>query len=255
MIWALGVALGLALLLIAFLVGRESTRFTRGELPPREATPKQVDVAQTRERAEIPSKEGSPFWWEKEVDRDPEQSVELSTAGDARIERRPNGTIVLSNVGDEEGKERRAAPRQSTPERATPERATPARSDAPSSVDAYFSQLDAIRSEQQSADPKAFAGKLLTAAMNGSTEGFDGLLRDTERMQQEIKAIAPPPSCVRYQEAMLEALSQSRAVLEQLRDAMMRRDPEQIVRVAQEATALQARTTELQAMEKEIRAD
>lgn len=239
----------MALLVIAFLVGRESGRFTRGEPQPAEATPTQEAPTQADELAEPASKESSPFWWEREADRDPEQSVELDRAGDARIERRPNGTIVLSNVRDEDGKEQRPA------SKSTPERATPPRSDAPSSVDAYFSQLDAIRSEQQSADPKAFASKLLTAAMNGSTEGFDRLIRDTERMQQEIGAIAPPPSCVRYQEAMLEALRESRAVLEQLRDAMMRRDPQQIVRVAQEATALQAKATALQAMEKEIRAD
>ena len=157
--------------------------------------------------------------------------------------------FTLSNVNEKPSQDRRAPTNQSRFAQMTP---TP--SEATASTDAYFAKLDAVRSEQEATNPKAFAMGLLRSAMSGSTEGFEKLLADTERMEEELRKITPPPKCAQYHHATLEALRESRVVLEELKDAMMRQDVDEITRVAQKARILQAKTTELQAMERELRA-
>lgn len=260
-LWALGLALGAALLVIAFLLGRESGRSAPFAEPEVADTRADEEETTGNEQSTEPAggsephfswrterKGDAPFSWEVEAaQRRRDAAVGTSTTGPARIEQRPNGTIVLSNVNKKPTQEKRPT----TQSRVT--RTTPTPSEA-TSTDAYFAKLDAVRSEQEATNPKAFAMGLLRSAMSGSTEGFEKLLADTERMEQELREITPPPTCAQYHQATLDALDESRAVLEELKDAMMRQDIDEITRVAHKARALQAKTTELQAMEKELRA-
>lgn len=232
----LSLALLAALMVVAFLLGRESNR----DEPAATTTPAEgVDLAQETASAEQPdqpdSPNDSPFSWETDRESEAEPN-----AGGGHIERRPDGTVVLSNLRDSEKSKASRAPAKAT-------------TSTPSSVDAYFERMNAVQSGHQTADPRSFATSLLTAAMSGSMEGFDQLVDDSERMQREIKAVTPPAGCEAYHQATLDALADSQEIVERLGDAMSRRDMQKIMSVAQEAKALQAKTTELRAMEEEIR--
>lgn len=243
--WALGGALVAALLVIAFLLGRESSRVAPAERHEPVADEGEVEAGTVlpTETAELPFRGNEPFSWEETDEL--EEGSDAAQTGAARIERKPDGTIVLSNVrrGDDGG-DSGAPPDNSR---------APSLSTAPASIDAYFARLDAVRTEDEATQPKSFAMGMLRAAMSGNTEGFDRLIEDAEEMEAEIETIAPPPSCQRFHESTLDALEESREVLENLREAIARQDVQGIMQVAARARALQAKTTELKAMEDSLR--
>ena len=96
---------------------------------------------------------------------------------------------------------------------------------------------------------------LIKAAMGGSTAGFDRLISDTERMEQEARKVKPPPSCEDYHQANLDALAESHGVLEDMKTAILRRDIGELTAIAQQAAALQAKAKALQDMRKSILAN
>ena len=64
----------------------------------------------------------------------------------------------------------------------------------------------------------------------------------------------PPTMCQGYHEASLEALVESRAMLESLSAAIAARDIGQLEQIARQASLLQEKTEALQRMRDEIRA-
>jgi DNA transposition AAA+ family ATPase len=94
----------------------------------------------------------------------------------------------------------------------------------------------------------------IKAGMGGATSGFDRLFADTDRMTQEVKRITPPPSCVLYHEASLEALEESRGMLESLKVAITTRNVQALGVIAQQAANLQAKTEALAELQEELRA-
>lgn len=233
----LSVALGSALLVIAFLLGRESARTTTAVETKVPAPPVLEPVATTTSETEERR-------WPKWADLQEWEDLEDPYATEptfARIEEQPDGTVLLSN-------------REPTSE--TPRVPNDSSTGEPESeVSAYFLQMDVIRSEAGAGDPNSFAMDLIKATMGGSTSGFSQLISDTERMEQEARKVKPPPSCEDYHQANLDALAESHAVLEDMKTAILRRDIGELTAIAQQAAALQAKAKALQDMRRRILAD
>ncbi|MEM7137383.1 MAG: hypothetical protein AAF500_12425 [Myxococcota bacterium] len=229
---ALAYGLAVALLVVAFLLGRESMRFAESAVtedgPPTETTRTVVPVPDVIDTGDQPRSAST---------------AEPSDALDARIERRPDGTILLSNAGGA-----RAAGTVTDGSRTERE---PGSQDL--SVSGYFDQMDSIRAGDEMADPNAFAMGIVRSAFSGSTEGIAKLREDAAALEQEMLAIKPPPACATYHAQSLEAVAEGKALLEDLEAGIVNRDIQRLTAIADKAKALQASTAELQAMERQLR--
>jgi hypothetical protein len=236
---ALSAALGAAIVAIAFLLGRESMRApeaaseTRAVGAPVPAT--QSDV--TDEKQE-PRK--WPGWADLEEWNDVDEPAVAVVDSQAleRIERRPDGTVLLSNRSNTEARPR--ATSKSPTEYGG------------SAVAAYFLRIDTIHSQSGAGDPNTFAMGLIKAGLGGSTAGFDELLRDTRRMEKDIRQVTPPPSCEGYHRESLAALAEGRELLEEMKTAFEERDFSHLTMIAQQASELQTRANALQEMREQI---
>lgn len=226
----MSVALGAALLVIAFLLGRETARAptvvpTAEEpfAPPDRPQSAAADVEMRR--------------WPEWADLEPLETVSAKEAEltPTRIETRP---VEPAYHFDGPVDEARPTKRELLGEKPL----------APE----YFLQMDVIRSEAGAGDPNAFAMDLIKAAMGDSMTGFDQLIADARRMEEEAARIVPPPSCEAYHQANLQALAESREVLEAMRAAISDRDLEALAPIAQKARALQAKVESLQRMREQI---
>lgn len=234
-------ALGGALLVIAFLLGRETSRRTPATGPAVENTPPPVpdfEPETANARRQWPDTKPTDYGY-----------IDVQERPTARIERRADGTITISNTKNDD-----VARVESNDWRAPAPEPAPGADDADDEVSAYFQQVDLIRSNEGTEDPKSFAMNLIKSSMDGATSGFDRLIADSARMEQELQRLTPPPSCERYHQASLEALVEGREMLEGMKNAIVARDIEQLQAIAQQAATLQAKAEALNDMQEQIRA-
>jgi hypothetical protein len=238
MLFGLGGALVLALLAIAFLLGRESARTSAGPAPLAEVELPSPPIV---EPAEEYAPQPRPDW--RALDRgEPAANSTSDTTPEMaeRIERQANGKFLLTNSGNE--REVRAEPQDPQP---GPNIAT---------VSDYFRAVDAVRSEQGAGDPNTFAMGLIKAGLGGSTSGFDQLIDDTKRMELEMKQIRPAPGCEQYHQASIDALAEGRELLDALKTAISNRDIQGLTTMAQRAGELEAKAKSMDAMRAELEA-
>ncbi|MDH3727726.1 MAG: hypothetical protein OER77_09355 [Myxococcales bacterium] len=245
-IWLLATALAVTLLALAFLLGRESMRLAPMVETPNDASSPETEPATAQAlRVEGAPSTDSPTVDDGATEESASSNDQVIPQTTARLERRPDGKIVLSNTRSDEKRVRPAVKKPSTARK---------KRNQPKSVGEYLDRMETIRFGEEAADPNTFAMALINAGMRGSTEGFDQLVADTEGMEQEMKSITPPPSCERYHEASLEALGHGRAILIDLKNAISTRDVSKVAAIAQEAAALQAKADELTRLETNLRA-
>ena len=123
------------------------------------------------------------------------------------------------------------------------------------SVTAYFQQVDLIQSEEGAGDPNAFAMDLIKGGLGGATSGFDQLIADTKQMEREMQSLTPPPSCESYHKASIEALVESREMLERMKDAIVGRDIEQLKAIALQSRTLQGKAGAMKELRKLLLAE
>jgi hypothetical protein len=244
LIVALATALGGALLVIGFLLGRQSSPRAPAAVPGPEtaASPRIAPAAQTPAQPR-------PSRWAAEPTADPSQYRydEYEPPARPRFEKRPNGTIVISNPRvDAPPAQPSYDQRSSTPESDA--------DDSGGAVNAYFRRVQLIHSAAGAGDPNSFAMGMIKAGLGGSTAGFDRLVADSERMELQLKSIAPPPECARFHQASLDSLVEGRALLERMKTAIVSRNITKLNEIAQDAAELQSKADELAEMEKQIRA-
>lgn len=257
LIWILATALFGALLAIAFLLGRETGREPSravGLEPVAPPVPEPIGVD-----APAPSQRGR---WDVEPTRDPSSYQYPKPTRDTTgwIEERPDGTIVISNArpGDtpssavREVRTPTGTPMPAPVPAAAPAAEPPSARNAGNEVAAYFEKVSLIRSEAGAGDPNSFAMSLIKGGLGGSTAGFDRLVEDSERMERELRAIAPPPECQAFHEANLETMAESREMLKEMRDAIVKRDIQKLNQIAQDAADLQGRAEALSRMQEEL---
>ena len=216
----LAVALGLALMAIAFLLGRESQRGTPAALAPTAGPAGVVPGA----AAPAPA-EGDP---------PPEQTVPESGPGSA------------------------AAPFSAVPEAATPATAGPA--SAPDDavrarVARYFADVEAMQqaSKGWSGEPQAAAQQMLREAVSGNTEGFRSMGDATRKLAEQLRALPAPEPCVPHQQKTLEVLDLAGRVLDKMRSGLESGDMGALGAMANDGQELERRTREVDALAASIK--
>jgi hypothetical protein len=218
---ALACALGGSLLLVAYLLGRESAR------------PEPVlTVARPTRPVPPPTATAAP-----PVAESPAPAVDAFAAPPSESPTWP------------------AAPRQLAP--ATPSGGEPAPvptrpGPATSEVEAYFARLEQVQLNDVSTSPEA-AQQMLSAMTGGDTSQFDRLLAEAERAEREVRSISPPERCRAYHAALLELLHDSTLMLGDLKKAIGAEDSNQLLALGAKAADLQRRGDALKEQEKALR--
>jgi hypothetical protein len=255
LVYVLGGALFASLLVIAFLLGRESSR-TAAPSDAGQTASSTADGSGSPATTPVPERRW-PEWADLD-DADPDvPDPEVTETHAGRIERHQDGRIVLSNRNLDGSSHTPTSDSPTTLTRTEPSSAvgtTAVASDA-GAVVAYFERVDAIRSSNDAVDPNAFAMDLIKASMKGSTEGFDELIADGVRMQNEMAAIEPPPACAVYHRESLAAMAQSQAILETMRDAIQSGNIQALTQVTSQASVLQSKAETLDALRQQILAN
>lgn len=240
---ALSIALGAALLLIAFLLGRESAGTASREAVSSEGSrPAGLDPDQVEEATEEESSRRWPEWADlTDQDHSDVRASDSTRRDPERIEMEPNDRFATTQKQNRPQPE----PRPSVPGDARADQRE-------ASVRAYFQQVDLIQSEEGAGDPNAFAMDLIKGGLGGATSGFDQLIADTKQMEREMQSLTPPPSCESYHKASIEALVESREMLERMKDAIVGRDIEQLNAIALQSRTLQSKAGAMKELRKVI---
>ena len=234
----LSVALGAALLLIAFLLGRESGRESGAAA---QITADVQPLPRGEPDVEEPQTAGQARPWPEWADLEPWEDRET----------RPSQERVFA----EPVPDRSAWPATRTTTGSSVDQSTGLTTSRSSAdISAYLMTMDLIRSEQGAGDPNAFAMDLIKATMGGSSSGFDQLIADTEKMEREVRELSPPPACQDYHRANLDALAQGREMLEDMKNAIMRKDLDALNELARRAAALQTSAEALAQMREDLSA-
>lgn len=243
---ALSVALGAALLVIAFLLGRDSVRTVPGNAILEEAArPAGLEPDPGERSTEKASRRRWPAWADL-TDEEPSE-LRAAEAGRGVVERteaHPTDRFALT-------------PSSSRPQTGTRQDAPAASPANPQgrSVGSYFQEVDLIRSEEGAGDPNAFAMDLIKGGLGGATSGFDQLIDDTRVMEQEMRGVTPPASCENYHEASIKALVESREMIERMKRAIVGRDIGELNAIAFQSKALQRKAQALKEMRQGILAE
>jgi len=229
---ALASALGLAVVAIAFLLGRMSS-------PP----PAVVTVAVPTQSAGAPQPQSAPA-------AAPSQAP---IAGDAP----PAGAPLP--VAEPTGlalKIPETLPFAAPPLPTTTTTATAPRSAAPADqpqIAAYFGQVDRLEDMGGGSDPQSFANTLVQSMSSGDFSGFDDLLAKARAQRQRLQAIAPPKACVEHHRLALALSGDSVAMLERVKAAMVKGDTTALLSISTDAKALETQANQLKSLSESIK--
>lgn len=215
---ALASALAVALLAIAFLLGRISTR------------PAVVTVVAPTPI--VASSEVAP----------PPINIEPAAPAPSSI-----GATLLpeSPANVPSTTQRSAAPAFAAPPGTSP---SPDRQQ----IAAYFTQVDRIE-DLGAGDPQSFANSMVQSMSSGDFSGFDDLLMKARTQRQRLQSIAPPRACVEHHRLALTLSGDSVAMLERLKAAMVKGDTTALLTIASEGHTLETQANQLKAMGETIK--
>lgn len=219
----LAASLGLALLAIAFLLGRISAKPEVVASPARPA-----DAAQP---ASPPNQTAAPS-----------EPVDAGAALTALL------PALESSAGAQPSRESGSA----TPPAPAAGPAHPSLSADQQQIAAYFNQVDRIE-DMGAGDPQAFAASMVQSMSSGDFSGFDDLLAKARAQRQRLQSISPPRACVEHHRLALSLSADSVAMLERLKAALIKGDSTALMTVATEGKTLETQTSQLKAMADAIR--
>jgi hypothetical protein len=217
---ALSSALGLALLAIAFLLGRIL------------ATPTVVTIAAPP--SNVAALEPLP------------PALATEPASLAVVPETSNLPIPLTEPAVFPGPGSEIAP-NSAPE--------PPRSSAAAErqqIASYFARIERLE-DVGTGDPQAFANSMLQSMTSGDFSGFDDLLSKAESQRQRLVSITPPRACREHHRLALALSGDSVAMLERLKTALGKGDTTALLAMASQGRTLETQATQLKSMGEEIK--
>src|SRR5262249_49019964 len=110
----------------------------------------------------------------------------------------------------------------------------------------YFARVAVIQ-EGPAGDPSSVANELVAASIGGDSSGFDKLIQSAEDGLAKLREVQPPAACAEYHTKLTALLGDSLALLRSLKTSLARQDADGLAGLATQASALQQRTTELDA--------
>lgn len=226
---ALASALGLALLAIAFLIGRVSAKpavITVAAPPP------PVVGAVPSESAGFP----------------PASVVATPETGDPTLPLRE----PVGSWGPGRAIASTTEPAPSLAPVPAPDPTRPGLAGDQPQIAAYFNQVDRIE-DMGAGDPQAFATSMVQSMSSGDFSGFDDLLAKARAQRQRLQSIAPPRACVEHHRLGLALASDSVAMLERLKAALMKGDSAALLGIATEGQTLETQANQLKALGEKVK--
>jgi hypothetical protein len=209
-------ALGIALLTIAFLVGRIAAHpqaVVQDASAPASTSSSTTAVAQPIDRGEAPAPAAS---------RPPEAPPQIAI---------PSGATE-------------------TPRTLSP--AVTAPSNDRGAIAAYFASVERF-DDAGIGDPNDFAKSLVDGATSGDYSGFDSLLAKARRQRDVLRGLQAPPACASHHRLALSLSESSVAMLEKLRKALAGGDPTALMSMMGEARDLESQAAQLKTMTEAIK--
>lgn len=121
------------------------------------------------------------------------------------------------------------------------------------SIRDYFTRVAAIQ-EGPAGDPSFVANELVAASIGGDSSGFDKLIQSAEDGLAKLREVQPPPACVEYHAKLTALLGDGLTLLRSLKTSLAHQDTDGLAGLAAQASALQQRTSDLDAEAAAIKA-
>ncbi len=212
---ALSSALGLALLAIAFLLGRIL------------ATPTVVTIAAPSSNAAASEPVPPP--------------LATAPASPAVIAEASNPPIPVTEPAGLPGPGNEIAP-----DSAAGAPRSSAAAERPQ-IASYFAQIERLE-DVGAGDPQAFASSMLQSVTSGDFSGFDDLLSKARSQRQRLLSITPPRACREHHRLALTLSGDSVAMLERLKTALGKGDTAALMTMATEGRTLETQANQLKSM-------
>ncbi len=119
-------------------------------------------------------------------------------------------------------------------------------------IAAYFNQVDRIE-DMGAGDPQGFATSMVQSMSSGDFSGFDELLSKARAQRQRLQSISPPRACVEHHRLALTLSGDSVAMLERLKAALLKNDPTALMAIATEGKTLETQANQLKSMGESIK--
>jgi len=226
----LGGCLGVCLLALGFLLGRESNR-----APATLVAAPAAGVAATEAAPAVASLPAVA------LSDSPTPAAPPEAAPPAVVARPRTSTLSL-----------RASPASTPPASPLPAKVSPAKTAPEAAGDAaereavahYFREVDRLQNVDI-ANPEASASALIGAATSGDTSGFRALVSQARDAEQNVRAVTPPPACAHYHGQLLNMLAESRSMLQRLEKGIAGGDSESLPALLSQATSAKSRSEAL----------
>jgi hypothetical protein len=128
--------------------------------------------------------------------------------------------------------------------------AAPASMAGRAEVAAYFQAVDAIEADVKKAtgDPEALAQLILKHATDGDMSDFDELLAAQGRLLDRLRAVAAPAACAEHLQKSVAAVEDAIRLLRQTRDAVASRDMSNLTQLGAVGQDVERRAREVDAL-------
>lgn len=226
--------LAVALLLVAYLVGRESGRRADGAVgvdPP---------AAASMETAPPEYTDDDDGEWDDEQPLSENPGEGYLDAGGGLAAWPPADGSIDTEPQPSRWPDVAEAPRQSDPQAAA--------------VAAYFSEIEAL--EQQAkywSNPQELAMSLVGQGAQGDTSGMRQLLETQRAAQSQIEAMTVPSSCQEHHRRTVQVLGKALRLLEKLESGMASGNLDSLLSLSGEARTLEADTRKVDALGAELK--
>ncbi len=229
LIIGLSSGLGVALLVIAFLVGR----MTVAPVAPTPAASIAADAY-----SQSPS-DTSPV---------PSSSSSTSQANPQAALPAASDRSSPSPAGDQ-------SPQPSySPAPSTGSRTISSPSATKEAITSYFAKMDSIQ-VAGSGDTTSFAQGILEGIKGGDLSRVDELVNSAKSALAQARSVQPPPPCAEYHSRLLAVLSDSVTGMEQFRTALQNNDSKAMLSLAARFQSKQQELDRLEALKKQLLAD
>jgi hypothetical protein len=232
------VVAGVALLAVAFLLGRTSgSGHSEGTLSPSRTT---VVSGPEARSAEGPS-----------MSRVPGESPAASVANP------PPSSESVPFLPENRAGSSGALPASASPslgDASTTGDVSAAIGPVAAAVAKYLDAVDQIQPANLNGSPESVASEMAAALARGDTSGLDGMIRQTEAAKEKLAALRPPAPCAAHFEKSLESLDDALGMLRALKSSMQSSDPAAgLAAVSARAGILQTRAEALQKEDRALR--
>lgn len=119
-------------------------------------------------------------------------------------------------------------------------------------VASYFAEVDRLE-DMGAGDPQAFASSMMQSLSSGDFSEFDKLLEKAKTLRQRLLAIVPPPACAEHHRLARTLSADSVAMLERLKAALVKGDSMALMGIASDGKTLETQANQLKSLGEKIR--